>query len=214
MPRSSCLRGASPTSSTTAWPDRDRVAARRYDAPVRERSRGFVLSSRSRRRRNFPPASWQWQLGWRVLARSLLSRPFTPRRTAGVHALSLRAARIRIFAMGTFSAGTLAGRTSFGSPSSCSAVQHGAATRRHVRRGASNVRAGTRARLTLHHAARPSSFRELLTLLKRAVEFSRDKIAPALPGFHVMNERGWLLLRSSRSLARFEVALTRSEHER
>jgi hypothetical protein len=78
-------------------------------------------------------------------------------------------------------------------------VQHSDATSRRLRR---------RSRL-----APGFSWSGLLTLLKPAVEFSSDKIAPAWVRFHVINYvagsclelafTGWI-----------EVALTRSEHER
>lgn len=152
--------------------------------------------------RNFPLASRRWQQSWRALARRLLNAAIAPPRTRGAGMVSTR---LRTFAMGTYFVGTHTRDTS-----GRSAMQHVTATTRHVRRHAASTRSC--ARTEGSRDVRASMFRALLTLLKRAAEFSSDKIAPAFPGFHVMNDVAGSCL--ERAVTRFEIALTRSEQER
>jgi hypothetical protein len=195
-PRGACnvsAAGAQRYASATARPDRSVIGVRRQDVS-REQSRGRAHSLSTRLRRNFPRAPRSRP----ALAQGLPREPFAPLRAMGNRTSHMHTSFMR---------------APFGEASSIDGVQHKAATARHASRRPSPMMRAERATSSLHGAS-TSSCRPVLMLLKHAVEFSSNKIAAASRGFHVMKHVAGSCLDAVTWLARLNVALTRSEHER
>lgn len=210
MPRPLRPRRAVDTSSATARPVRGMSRVRRHDVAPCAASAGGAQSLRTRPRRNFAiPSRSKYALARALLQLALLqaagarvSEAFAPLRAMGNRTSHMHASFMR---------------APFGREA-IAAAQESAATTRHARRRPANAQRSARSASTRSRAAtkratlrvvQSSSLHALLTRLKRAAEFSSDKIAAALPAFHVINHvAGSCLEWLSRG------ALTRSEHER